>query len=611
MPRSMLGMYIRRTTIKSRRSGEPYFTYRLVESVREAGRVRQRTVLNLGRYFDVPRAQWPALVQRIEALLGAQSDLFADALDARWEQKAQHYAAQVIRSRAGRGDGDTAPKQYHSIDVSAVDVVRPRSVAVEHVAVSTLRQVGLDEQLTVLGFNGPQRAAAIGSLIGRMTAPGSELATHHWLQQRSALGELIDFDFTTLDVMALYRISDRLLAHKPALEAFLYERERDLFDLDEVITLYDLTNTYFEGTAHANANAAFGRSKEKRTDCPLVTLALVLDASGFPKRSRVFAGNAAEAKTLAEMVQALAPQTRETPPTVVLDAGIATEDNIAWLNEQGYRYVVVSRRRHRQFDPDDACLIKEDGPLTIRAQRVVNDDTGEVELYCHSTQREQKERGIADRFAQRFEAALQKLADGLHKPRTVKRYEKVLERIGRLKQKYPRAAQYYEITVEQDEDGPNAKAIHWQRITPVDDTLPGVYCLRTNQTEWDERTLWQTYVMLTDLEAVFRSLKSELGLRPVYHHKTDRVSGHLFISVLAYHLVHAIRLQLKACGIHLSWDGIRRELDGQDRVTVELKREDGRTMHVRKATRAEPRQQLIYDALGITDRPGRQQITVV
>ena len=278
----MVGMYIRRTTIKSRRSGEPYFTYRLVESVREAGRVRQRTVLNLGRHFDVPRAQWPALVQRIEALLGAQSDLFADALDARWEQKAQQYAAQVIHSRAGRGDGDTAPKQYHSIDVGSVDLVRPRSVAVEHVALSALRQVGLDEQLTVLGFNGPQRAAAIGSLIGRMTAPGSELATHWWLQQRSALGELIDFDFTALDLMALYRISDRLLAHKPALEAFLYERERDLFDLDEVITLYDLTNTYFEGTAHANANAAFGKSKEKRSDCPLVTLALVLDARGFP-----------------------------------------------------------------------------------------------------------------------------------------------------------------------------------------------------------------------------------------------------------------------------------------------------------------------------------------
>ena len=604
-------MYIRRTTIKSRRSGEPYFTYRLVESIREGGRVRQRTLLNLGRHFEVPQAQWPALAQRIEALVGGQAELFVADLDARWEQAAQHYAAQVIRARAGRHEGSRAAGDYHSVDVGAVEVVRPRSVAVEHVALAALRQIGLDGQLKALGFNGPQQAAAIGTLIGRMVAPGSELATHQWLQQRSALGELIDFDFTALELMALYRISDRLLAHKPALEAFLYVRERDLFELDEVITLYDLTNTYFEGTAAANRNAAFGKSKEKRSDCPLVTLALVLDASGFPKRSEVFAGNAAEAQTLAEMVRRLAPAQREAPPTVVLDAGIATEENIAWLNEQGYRYVVVSRRRHRQFDPEAACLIKADGALTIRAQRIVNEATGEVELYCHSTQREEKERGIADRFAQRFEAALQKLADGLHKPRTVKRYEKVLEAIGRLKQKYPRAAQYYEISVEQDETGPNAKAIHWQRVTPVDDTLPGVYCLRTNQTEWDERTLWQTYVTLTDLEAVFRSLKSELGLRPVYHHKTDRVSGHLFISVLAYHLVHTIRLQLKACGIHLSWEGIRRELDGQDRVTVELKREDGRTVHVRKATRAEPRQQLIYDALGVSDRPGQQQLTVV
>jgi transposase len=607
----MGGMYIRRTTIKSRRTGEPYFTYRLVQSVREGGRVRQRTLLNLGRHFELPQAQWPALAQRIEALVGGQAELFATELDGRWEQAAQHYAAQVIRARAGSGEASGAVADYHSIDVGAVDVVRPRSVAVEHVALAALRQVGLDEQLTALGFNGPQQAAALGTLIARMAAPGSELATHHWLQQRSALGELIDFDFTRLDLMALYRIADRLFAHKSALEAFLYARERDLFDLDEVITLYDLTNTYFEGTAKTNTHAAFGKSKEKRTDCPLVTLALVLDASGFPKRSEVFAGNAVEAKTLAEMLRALAPAQREAPPTVVLDAGIATEANIAWLVEHGYRYVVVSRRRHRQFDPEAACLIKADGMLTIRAQRVVNEETGEVELYCHSTQREQKERGIADRFAQRFEAALTQLAEGLHKKRSLKRYEKVLERIGRLKQKYPRAAQYYEITVEQEEAGPNAKAIRWRRITPVDDTLPGVYCLRTNQREWDEATLWHTYVTLTDLEAVFRSLKSELGLRPVYHHKTERVSAHLFISVLAYHVVHTIRLQLKSCGIHLSWDGIRRELDGQDRVTVELKRADGRTIHVRKATRPEPRQQVIYDALGVSDRPGPQQVAVI
>jgi transposase len=140
--------------------------------------------------------------------------------------------------------------------------------------------------------------------------------------------------------------------------------------------------------------------------------------------------------------------------------------------------------------------------------------------------------------------------------------------------------------------------------------VPGVYCLRTNQEDWDEPTLWRTYTLLTDLEAVFRSLKSELGLRPIFHRKTDRVSGHLFISVLAYHLVHTIRFQLKAAGIHLSWEGVRRALAGQDRVTVTLKRADGKTVHIRKATRAEPRQQAIYDALGISDRPGRTEKTV-
>ena len=143
------------------------------------------------------------------------------------------------------------------------------------------------------------------------------------------------------------------------------------------------------------------------------------------------------------------------------------------------------------------------------------------------------------------------------------------------------------------------------------ETLPGVYCLRTNQEQWDETTLCHTYTMLTDLEAVFRCLTSELGLRPVYHHITDRVSGHLFISVLAYHLVHTIRFQLEACGIHLSSDGVRRELEGQERVTVELERADGKILHIRKAGRAEPRQQRIYDALGISDRPGKAEKTVV
>lgn len=296
---------------------------------------------------------------------------------------------------------------------------------------------------------------------------------------------------------------------------------------------------------------------------------------------------------------------------MVLDAGIATEANIEWLVAHDYRYVVVSRKRYRAFDPEAACLVKERGGLKIQAQRVLDPDTGEVTLYCHSTQREQKERGIQQRFRTRFETALEGFAAGLQKKGTVKRYDKVLERIGRLKTTYAKAAQHYDIRVERDPESDKAQAIHWRTKKAVDDTLPGVYALRTNQADWDEATLWHTYTMLTDLEAVFRCLKAELGLRPVFHHKTDRVSGHLFISVLAYHVVHTIRLQLKGAGMHLSWEGVRRILRPQTRITVELRRADGKTVHIRKASRPEPQQQAIYQALGVSERPGKTEKTVL
>jgi hypothetical protein len=418
-------MYIRRTTIKRRASGEPYYSHRLVESVRTERGVRQRTLLNLGRHFDVPRDQWAALAQRIAHLVSGQRELVPPDLDPQWETLAQRYSARVLRAQARHEDGSPTAPEYHTVDVNRLDVLRPRSVGVEHVSIEALRQVGLDQTLERLGLTGPQRSAAIGTIVARMVAPGSELFTHGWLQHRSALGELIDYDFESMSAMGLYRASDQLLKHKEALEGYLYERERSLFDVEEVLTLYDLTNTYFEGSGQGNANAALGKSKEKRSDCPLVTLALVLDGSGFPKRSEVFTGNVSEPGTLARMVDKLRS---EPTPTIVLDAGLATEDNIAWLVENHDRYVVVSRKRHREFDPEQAVRVKDDGPLRVQVQRVVNESTGEVELYCHSSQRESKERGIDTLFAQRFESALTKLHDGLGKKRTVKRYDKVLVR---------------------------------------------------------------------------------------------------------------------------------------------------------------------------------------
>ncbi len=229
-----------------------------------------------------------------------------------------------------------------------------------------------------------------------------------------------------------------------------------------------------------------------------------------------------------------------------------------------------------------------------------------MRLYCHSEQRAKKEGGISQRFADRFEAELTKLSAGLSRSRTIKKIDKLWERIGRLKAKSHGVSQHYQIEIVADENGINGKEIRWQRI-PKEGTMvthPGVYCLRSNETGWDEEQMWRTYIMLTDLEAVFRSLKSELGLRPIYHHKEERADGHLFITVLAYQLVQFIRRKLAEQGNHASWNSLRTILDTQYRITATFKRKDGRTLHVRKTTQAEPEQMEIYKQLGLNPAPG-------
>ena len=332
----------------------------------------------------------------------------------------------------------------------------------------------------------------------------------------------------------------------------------------------------------------------------------MLDGSGFVRRSKMFAGNVAESSTLQEMLKDLA-----TPvgALVIMDAGIATEANITWLKQHGYRYLVVSRERTRHFDPEQAIETLTASEETIRLQRVLSEDGEEVRLHCHSAGREAKETAITDRFVKRFEAALTRLAEGLSKPRGQKQLATIQQRIGQLKNSSHGIGQHYEITVVADETGTKAAGITWTK-NPVTGSMltdPGAYCLRSNETTWDAPTLWHTYMMLTDLEAVFRSLKSELGLRPVFHQKEDRTEGHLFITVLAYQMVQAIRRKLAAQGDHLSWNGLREILAVQQRVTATFRQRDGRTLHVRKASIAEPALRRIYDALGVNPAPGGVQ----
>ena len=365
------------------------------------------------------------------------------------------------------------------------------------------------------------------------------------------------------------------------------------------MTLYDLTNAFFEGEAAAPPEARRGRSREKRADYPLPTLGRVLDGSGFVRRSRAFAGAVSDDTTLAPMLDALgAPK----GALVVMDAAGADEANVAWLRDNGHRYLVVSRERPRRFDPDLAVALETRSRAGVHVHKV--DDGDETHLHCYSEARAKKEQGMAEHFAARFEAELGKLSGSLSRPHTRKGLDHVRERIGRIKERSRGVGAHYDIEVTGD--GDQACALTWKR-RPLTGALlshPGACCLRTNVGRWDEETLWRTYSTLTDVAAVFRSLKSEPGLLPVFHPTPKRAEGHLFITVIAYQLVQTIRSRLAERGEWQSWAALRRVLEGQQRVTATFRQQDGRTLHVRQATRAEPDQRAIYQALGIDPAPG-------
>lgn len=594
-------MYIRKVTQIHRETGKEYHTHRLVETYRNAeGKVRQRVMLNLGANFDIPSEQWKLLADRIEEILRGQETLAPP--DETIEQAAKSIADRVVHRSAEIPKAVIAgAEEYCSVDVNSLTHHNVRLIGAEHVGLEAAKQLKIPELLVDLQFNRRQIHTALGSIIGRLVSPGSERSIHRYLQRGSGLDELMGCDFQQLSLDQLYQISDKLLQNKKEIESRLYQQEKDLFQLEDMITLYDLTNTYFEGKALTNAKAAYGRSKEKRSDCPLVTLGLVLDSSGFPKKSEIYEGNISEPKTLKEMIERLKGDRK---PTVVLDAGIASEENIEWLKDQGYCYVVVSKKA-KQWMPEGVFL-EHQKHYRITAKLIKNEETSELELYCHSELKDKKEQAMMKQACHRYEQGLKKISEGLKKKSN--HYDKIAERAGRLKERYKSVGYLYEVTIIADELKKKAIAIEWKRIADKQ-KLSGTYCLRSNRDDLNEQSFWNIYQMLTDLEASFRSLKSELGLRPVYHRKTDRVDSHIFITLLAYHLLHTVRYQLANRNIQDSWLSIRKELQTHCRITSTLKCQDGRTLHVRKTSSPSPRQIEIYRCLGIDTHPGKTEKT--
>jgi transposase len=587
-------MFIRSVYKRNKPGSTKYKYQQLVESIRTEKGSRQKLLLSLGR-LPIPDEKWSSLSKRIEALVQGQKSFIK--VEPEIEELAQKFAQQIIDKHAV----EIEISGFETVDIQSLKNYAVRPIGGENLGAVFFNKLQMHQCLRECGLTKRQIEIAMLLIIGRLVKPGSERSLHHWAHHLSGLDELIGADFAHLSLNSLYNVTDILFQHKDKIEAHLRTRENDLFSLEETIILYDLTNTYLEGQAASNPKAKFGRSKEKRSDCRLLTLGLVIDGKGFPKTSQIFAGNQSEPATLLDMVNTLRQKdpTRSEKPTVVIDAGIATEDNLKELKEH-YHYIAVSRKKLDPPDSDDCILIKETKQNKVEAKRITGDD--EVLLYCKSNLKQKKERSMQGRLEQNFEEQLTRIAKSTRKKGGTKRWDKVLKRIGRLQEKYKQIARFYEIDVE--ERNGLASRITWTYLKEqADQRFSGDYFLRTDRFDLSEKEMWSIYVMLIQVEDAFRTLKSELLMRPVFHQKEGRSDAHIFITLLAYHLLHSIRTSLKQGGINMSWRQIRDRMATHCRVTNRLVTKEGNTLFIRKCTEPEGFHKTIYDALRMDHVP--------
>jgi len=606
-----------------------YIHHRLVESIRTKNGPRQRNLLELGT-LDIPKEKHKTLANLIEAFLtkNHQNSLFKESSEI--IGLARHYADVLIQKRLqeesenqkshGQEMDENQPEaepNYETIDVNSITSSCGRTVGAEHIAITQINKLGFFDLLETLKFTHKQQQYATAQVCARMVHPASERETARWLRETSGMGELLDADFSHISDHTLHRIGDQLLINKNAIEERLAKNTIDLFSLDDSLILYDLTNSYFESPKRNSAIATYGRSKEKRRDCPLVTLALVVDGLGFPKRSRIFEGNVSEPGTLWEILKDLNIKDDSKTITIVIDAGIATEDNLKRLRaDKRFEYVAVSRKKKFKddiFSNVEFKKIKRSKAKELAVKTVRYGD--ETFLLCQSPDRAVKDEAIFSRRKQSFEKGLTSLKDGLKKPRTKKGYSSVLERVGRLKERY-KIGNFYTVDVKQKDD--KAIDIKWHFHADKKKEA-GEYIIRTSRKDLADNDISMLHRTLTMIESAFRWLKSELGMRPNFHQLDKRLSSHVFISVLAYYVLAPILNQLQWGGEYVGnsdvredhspwdrpygWHSLIEIMASQTRVTTSFLCDDGQRMDVRTSLEATTNQRDIYERLKVSPNP--------
>ncbi len=622
-------MYIK-TVVKKNKSSKTKYTYlHLVENIRTPNGPRQRLICNLGN-LDIDKEHYKELANCIEAMLTGQAELFSQ------NPTVSDYAGKAvskIRKKKSRfqpsqkHDGQVSQKDIRSIDISSLDASQVRTIGPEYLCHKMWQSLDIDHCLTDCGISPNVLPLLQALVIGRAVSPGSERHTKEWADTQSAIYELIGEPLRN-SLNSYYRGGDVLYQYKEVLEKHLCAQERDLFCLQEKICFFDLTNTHFEGEMKKNGKARFGRSKQKRNDCRLLTLALIIDEDGFIKHSKLYPGNQYEAHTLQTMLEELEKinpfQAKNGKPTVVMDAGIADKKNVAYLKQKEFHYIVVNKGKTPFTDSDIEDLtplrVDKNGDATVSVKRFDDDDSDEVYILCKSQKRKMKEDGISSRQEALFVEQLKNTRNGLQKKGHTKKYAKIVEKIGRLREKYPKASKKYDVEVLTDRDAVKEVAklqatnIVWQekQFSPQDaQTINGCYVLRSDRIDLNDDEIWSVYVMLTSIEQAFKDMKSHLGLRPNFHQTQERGDAHMFISVLAYHLIHLIEYQLKKKGDTRSWHSIREILSTHSRLTVECSETDAEKVKgkifLRLCSRSETSHSDIYEKLNLSTIPLRNK----
>jgi hypothetical protein len=578
--------------------------------------IHHRIIVSFGKLEELETVdQKKMLASRIEEMIkNGGNVLETSTADGKVEKLARYFYSEIKQKK--RYDIKHEKAEWETVNMSTLKNKDGREIGPEWLCKQAFDQLGIAGLLRQQKWDEEKISLATTHIISRAVYPASELKTVSFIKENSSICEITGFDKEKVTKDSLYGISHKLYSVKDPLEQHLSKRTNELFDLEDKIILYDLTNTYFEGRMPRSKIAKFGRSKEKRSDARIVVLAVVINREGFLKYSNIFQGNMTDCKTLGTIIDAISKQTSFSgrKPIVIIDAGIATDANIAMLREKGYDYMCVSRSNLKAYYADiesRPVIVKDKKDQPIELLKVKTADNNDHYLWVKSHAKALKENSMNGLFSQRFEEGIQNINEGISKKGGTKKLDKVHQRIGRLKQRYPSTYKYYDIAVTDDGKG-TATGIRSKHKTGVDtDKQAGIYFLRTSLDEKDEKTLWTIYNIIREIEYTFRVLKTDLDLRPIYHKSDEASIAHLHLGLLAYWLVATIRYQLKQKGYNSDWREIVRTMDTQKCVTTSVENIRDEIISVRQCTEPTQAAKKVYDLLNFKYAPFVRKKSVV